>query len=313
MLVVVSLGRNALLKRGERPDLEPQRANVEGAVAAIADVAARHQVVVTHGNGPQAGLLALQSESWAGAAPYTLDVVGAEAEGLIGYLLEQGLENALPGRDVATLLTQTVVDPSDPAFAAPSKPVGPAYTEHEAKLLMAERGWTVRPDERGRWRRLVASPEPVAIVEQRTIRTLVDNDVVVVCAGGGGIPVAVDERGAYGGVEAVVDKDLAAALLASRLGADALLLLTDMPAVMEGWGGPARRPIRTAHVATLRAAAFEAGSMAPKVEACCRFVGATEGIAAIGALDDAGALLDGEAGTRVLPGSGATTYHPEEA
>ncbi len=312
MLVVVSLGRNALLERGERPDLEAQRTNVDGAVGAIAELAARHQVVVTHGNGPQAGLLALQSESLAGAAPYTLDVVGAETEGLIGYLLEQGLENALPGRDVATLLTQTVVDPADPAFGAPSKALGPAYTEQEARLLVTGRGWTVHPDERGVWRRLVASPEPVAIVEQRTIRTLVDNDVLVVCAGGGGIPVTVDERGAYRGVEAVVDKDLAASLLAVRLGADALLLLTDMPAVMEGWRGPARRPIRTAHATTLRAAAFEVGTMAPKVEACCRFVDATGGIAAIGALDDAGALLDGEAGTRVLPGSGTTTYHPEE-
>lgn len=310
MLVVLSLGGGALLAPGDRPDLEPQRDAVQRTVRAVAEIAADHQVVLTHGSSPQVGLLALQAESLAGASPYPLDVLEAEAEGLIGYLLEQGLENALPGRDVATLLTQTVVDAKDPAFGQPDRPIGPTYSEHEARLLRAERAWSFC-EVPGGWRRVVARPEPVAVVEQRTIRTLVDNDVIVVCAGGGGIPVAVDERGAYRGVEAVVDKDLATALLAIRLGADALVLLTDVPAVMEGLGTPVQRAVRRAGVAALRRLAIDHDTMGMKIEACGRFAQATGGRAVIGSLPDVASLVRGDAGTEVLAGNAPAEYHRE--
>jgi carbamate kinase len=293
--LVVALGGNALLRRGERPEAEVQRANVRSAARAVAELAREHAVVLTHGNGPQVGLLALHS-----ADP--LDVLGAESEGMIGYLVEQEIANALPGRDVATLLTQVEIDPRDPAFAAPTKPIGPVYPEAEARALATTRGWTVGPDGAG-FRRLVPSPEPRRIRELRTIELLVEANVIVVCAGGGGIPVAVGPDGSVRGVEAVIDKDLSAALLARELRADALLLLTDVPAVYLDWPEPARRPLAAAQVAELRALRFDPGSMGPKVEAACRFVEATGGLAAIGALADAGRIVRGEAGTRVFDAS----------
>jgi carbamate kinase len=299
MRLVVALGGNALLHRGEPADATTQRHNVTVAARAVAELAADHQLVVTHGNGPQIGLLALQSEAYPKVRPYPLDVLGAESEGMIGYLLDQALQNQLPDRQVATLLTQVVVHPDDPAFAAPTKPVGPVYSEAEARRLAAERGWTVAVDGRW-WRRVVASPEPLDIRELPTIRLLVEAGVLVVCAGGGGIPVVV-EAGRVRGVEAVIDKDLAAALLARRLAAGFLLLLTDVPAVELDWGTPRARPLRMATPAELRACRFAAGSMGPKVEAACRFVEATGGRAAIGALTDAAAILRGQAGTTVAP------------
>ena len=298
MRIVAALGGNALLRRGEPADAGTQRANVHDATAALAELARDHELIVTHGNGPQVGLLALQAEAYEAVTPYPLDVLGAETEGMIGYLIDQELTNALWGGRVATLLTQVIVDAADPAFARPSKPIGPVYSEEDAQRLAAERAWTVAPDG-DRWRRVVASPEPRAIVELDTIKLLCDAGVTVVCTGGGGIPVAVDQDGRLHGVEAVVDKDLAAALLAEGLGADALLLLTDVPAVVEGWGTPAARPLSTGSPQELRAARFAAGSMGPKVEAACRFAQHTGGIAAIGALADAAAVLRGEAGTRV--------------
>ena len=303
MLIVAALGGNALLRRGQRPDAATQRANLAIAAAALADLALDHRLVVTHGNGPQVGFLALQ----AGADP--LDVLGAETEGQIGYLIEQALTNRLPGRPIATLLTQVVVDRADPAFSRPTKPIGPAYDRATAERLAASRGWTVAsdgaPDGAG-YRRVVASPEPGRIVELATIRLLVEAGVIVVCCGGGGIPVALDSAagpdgepaGALRGVEAVIDKDLAAAALARALGADALLLLTDVAAVFADWPAGAQ-PIRRATPATLRAQAFAAGSMGPKVEAACRFAEATGKPACIGALGDAAALLGGRTGTRV--------------
>ncbi len=297
MRVVAALGGNALLRRGEPLEAEVQRENVTHAVRALAAVADRHELVVTHGNGPQVGLLALQSAAYTDVAPYPLDVLGAESEGMIGYLLEQGLRNALPGRAVATLLTQIVVSPSDPAFEHPTKPIGPMYTEGEARRLAGERGWSITRDGEG-FRRVVASPEPLEIVEIETIRLLVAADVLVVCAGGGGIPVVYAGTGLRG-VEAVIDKDLAAALLAEALSADVLLLLTDVPAVERGFGTAAAMPIASATPQAMRAATFAPGSMGPKVEACCRFVERTGGRAAVGALRDAAALLAGEAGTQV--------------
>jgi carbamate kinase len=296
--VVVALGGNALIRRGERAEAATQRANIVRAVRAVAAVARRHEVVVTHGNGPQVGLLALQAEAYRDVAPYPLDVLGAESEGMIGYLLEQELMNALPGRPVATLLTQVTVDAADPAFTRPSKPIGPVYDEPAGRRLAAERGWAVAPDGDG-VRRVVASPEPRAILELSTIRFLVAGGVLVVCAGGGGVPVTVAAHGAVHGVEAVVDKDRAAALLAERLDADALLLLTDVPGVVAGWGTAAAVELDRVTPAQLRDMTFAAGSMGPKVEAACRFAERTGRLAAIGALDDAEAILAGRAGTQV--------------
>ncbi|MFN8601772.1 MAG: carbamate kinase [Candidatus Binatia bacterium] len=296
MRVVVSLGGNALLRRGERPDVEVQRAKVVRAARAIADIAREHAVVVTHGNGPQVGLLALQSETDPTVTPYPLDVLGAEGEGLIGYLIEEELRRLLPGREVATLLTQVEVDPRDPAFGAPTRPIGPVYDERTARQMSRERGYAIAPDGAG-FRRVVGSPEPRAIRELRAIEILLGAGVLVVCTGGGGIPVVTMPDGGVRGVEAVIDKDLASALLARAVGADALLLLTDVPAVLDAW--PNGAPIRQAISMDLRVRGFAAGSMGPKVEAACRFVEHGGMLAAIGALDDAAALLRGERGTIV--------------
>jgi carbamate kinase len=298
MRVVVALGGNALLGRGEAPESAAQRRNVDRAVTSIAELAREHEVVLTHGNGPQVGLLALQSEAYGPVTPYPLDVLGAESEGMIGYLLEQGLRNELPGREVATLLTQVVVDPGDPAFVAPTKPIGSIYPEADARRLATERGWAVAPDGNG-FRRVVASPEPLEIVELDAIRVLLAGGVLPICAGGGGIPVS--RNGRLAGVEAVIDKDKAAALLAERLEADALLLLTDVDAVELGWGTPDARPLGTVTAAELRRHDFAPGSMAPKIAAACRFVEATGGKAAIGALDRAVEILAGSSGTTVVP------------
>ncbi len=302
MRIVIALGGNALLKRGEPLEADAQRRNVARAVRSIAAIARAHQVVVTHGNGPQVGLLALQNEAYRGVRPYPLDVLGAESAGMIGYIVQQELRNELPGRDVATIVTQVAVDAGDPAFGTPSKPIGPSYPEEEARRLAVERAWAVTRDG-DRFRRVVASPEPLRIVELSAIRLLVEAGVLVICAGGGGIPVVIDPDGRLRGVEAVVDKDLSAALLAIELHADVLLMLTDVAAVWSDWGTPTARPIRQAPPAALRRLSFAVGSMGPKVEAACRFVEATGGLAAIGALEDAPALLHDGAGTRVRPGN----------
>jgi carbamate kinase len=303
MQIVAALGGNALLRRGEPLEAEVQHRNVKVAAEALAGVAQQHDVVVTHGNGPQIGLLALQSEAYRDVRTYPLDVLGAQSEGMVGYLLEQELGNALPGRTVVSLLTQVVVDPLDPAFRNPTKPIGPVYTEAEARKLAAERGWVVAADngreEGDAWRRVVASPAPHAVVELPAITVLRDHGVVVVCAGGGGVPVVIDSHGARHGVEAVVDKDLAAALLARQLGADLLLLLTDVPAVELDFGTAAARPLYHTTPVELARHTFAPGSMGPKVDAAGWFVSTTGGRCAIGALDDAAALVRGAAGTQV--------------
>jgi len=299
MLIVVALGGNALLRRGQAADYAAQRTNVATAVDAIADLAREHDVVVTHGNGPQVGLLALQGEAYSVVSPYPLDVLGAESDGMIGYLLDQELVNRFGGqRQVATLLTQVIVDADDPAFATPEKPIGPVYEEAVAKQLAAERGWTVTRDSLF-WRRVVPSPEPRSIVELGTIKLLVDAGVLVVCVGGGGIPVVVDRDGRLTGVEAVVDKDRAAALLAEGLGADALLMLTDVDAVEVDYGTANARALADVTIDELRALQLAHGSMGPKVDAACRFAERTGGLAAIGLLSDAAAIVDGRRGTRV--------------
>jgi carbamate kinase len=298
MLVVAALGGNALMRRGDSLDIEKMRANVRVAASALAPIAREHRLVVTHGNGPQVGLLAMQGEAFDGIPPYPLDVLGAETEGQIGYLLEQELGNELPGAEIATLLTQVVVSGDDPAFDNPTKFVGPVYDSREQiDEMRRERGWHVARDGAG-WRRVVASPEPRQIVELPTIRRLVDFGTIVITAGGGGIPVVIDGT-TRSGVQAVVDKDLTAALLATALEADALLLLTDVDAVYDRWGTPDARPIRCATVAELQTMELPAGSMRPKVDALCRYAQATSRIAAIGALADAPRLLMGQAGTSV--------------
>jgi carbamate kinase len=306
MRIVVALGGNALLRRGEAPSAEAQRRNLRDATRVLAQLAREGSLVVTHGNGPQVGLLALQSESVPGVEPLPLDVLGAQTQGMIGYMIEDELRDELAGeREVATLLTQVVVLAGDPAFDAPTKPVGPIYAEAEARRLAADHGWSVA-QEGDHWRRVVPSPEPRRILELQPVRLLLDAGVVVVCAGGGGVPVVADPSGGWRGVEAVIDKDLTAALLASALDADALLLLTDVDAVYEGWGSAGARPIRGATPDRLRRLSFAPGSMGPKVEAACRFVEeesesprSRPRIACIGALADARKLIGGEAGTRI--------------
>lgn len=300
MLIVAALGGNALLRRGERLEAEIARRNAKVAAESLALVAREQKLVITHGNGPQIGLIALQNEAYTDVAGYPVDVLGAESDGMIGYLLEQELGNALPERHVASLLTQTVVDPLDPAFAHPTKPIGPVYDSDTAQRLAAARGWSIAPDGAG-WRRVVASPAPRSIVELSTIEFLVEHDVLVVCAGGGGIPVALDRYGARHGVEAVVDKDLAAALLAEQLGADLLVLLTDVAAVELDWGTPNARALREITAHELREHQFAPGSMAPKIAAATSFVTHTGLPAAIGALSDAASVVHGTAGTRIVP------------
>ena len=296
MLVVIALGGNALIRRGQPPEVEIQRQNIKLAAKAIAEVARKHQVVVTHGNGPQIGLLALQGEAYQGVTPYPLDVLDAETEGAIGYLIEQELCNQLPEQQIVTLLTQIEVNPKDSAFARPSKPIGAVYSETEAKQLAKDRGWAVAPDGDA-YRRVVPSPEPKRILELPTIRLLVKVGALVVCAGGGGIPVVVTPSGSIRGVEAVIDKDLATALLATELQADALLLLTDVDAVYSNWATPEAQPIHRITSRQLRNYSFAPGSMQPKVEAACRFVEATGNMTGIGKLEDAAAILKGERGT----------------
>jgi carbamate kinase len=296
MLVVIALGGNALLRRGQPLDATVQRANAKVAAEVIAEIARDHQVVLTHGNGPQVGLLALQNDAYEKTRPYPLDILDAESEGMVGYVLEQELGQRIPPSRLATLLTQVVVDRNDPAFAHPTKPVGPTYGWDEADRLAKARGWTIAQDGR-RWRRIVPSPEPRRIVELRAIQLLVDAGLVVICAGGGGVPVVQLAHMGTHGVEAVIDKDLSAALLATQLGADALLLLTDVDAVYDGWATPEARAIRSTSVSELRALDTPAGSMGPKVEAVCRFVESGGRLAAIGALHDATEMLAGQRGT----------------
>lgn len=300
MLIVAALGGNALLRRGEPLTHVNQQRNIEVACDALAPLAREHRLVLTHGNGPQVGLLALEDEAHGG---FPLDVLDAETEGMIGYLLERELRSRLPGYAISTLLTQVRVSPRDPAFMAPSKPVGPVYTAAQAARARGEHGWTLAPDGKG-FRRVVASPRPLEILGLENIRKLLDGGSLVICGGGGGIPVAAERDGTLRGVEAVIDKDLLASLLAERLGADLLLILTDVAAVTRDWGTPHAHPIDTTTPGRLRRLDFAAGSMGPKVEAACRFVERTGGEAVIGALEDAGTLPE-RGGTRVTPASRA--------
>jgi carbamate kinase len=302
--VVVALGGNALLRRGQPLTAANQRANARRACKALAPVAMEHELVISHGNGPQVGLLALQGSAYTEVEPYPLDLLGAQTEGMIGYLIQQELGNELPfDRPLASLLTLIEVDPADPAFGEPTKPIGPVYTDDAAKRLAAEKGWRLRPDGDG-FRRVVPSPLPRRIFGVEPVRWMLERGCVVICAGGGGIPVLyTDEPVPAGrrlvGVEAVIDKDLASALLATDLGADALVIVTDVDAVYADWGTERQRRIRRASPQALAAAEFAEGSMGPKVRAACSFVEETGGLAAIGSISETPALLRGEAGTVV--------------
>jgi len=299
MLLVVALGGNALLERGDVPEAEIQERHVASAVAALAPLARDHDLLITHGNGPQVGLLALESARDPSLPrPYPFDVLGAQTQGMIGYFLLQAFENALPGQEVVSLVCQTLVDGADPAFARPTKFIGPIYTEAEGRATAHLRGWEVRRDGNA-WRRVVASPEPLAPLELPTIRMLLGNGAVVICAGGGGIPVARRADGCLHGVEAVIDKDLTAELIARELGADALVLLTDVANVELDFGTDRARPIGHTTPDALRGEQFAEGSIGPKVDAACRFVEATGRKAYIGRLDQATDLIAGRAGTVV--------------
>jgi carbamate kinase len=298
MRLIIALGGNALLRRDERLTPENQRRNIKMAAEALAPLAYGHELVVTHGNGPQVGLLALQSAAYQPDETYPLDILDAETEGMIGYLIEQELINLLPpDRLCATLLTQIEVDPGDPAFQSPSKPIGPVYTEATAERLAQERGWRIAPDG-AHYRRVVASPLPRRILQIEVIRLLLERGVVVICAGGGGIPVVRGGQGRLEGIEAVIDKDRASALLARELGADVLMMLTDVDAVYRDWGTPKARALRALSPDAARQMAFAPGSMAPKIAAACEFA-ETGGTVFIGQLQDAAAILAGTDGTRI--------------
>jgi carbamate kinase len=308
MRVVVALGGNALLRRGEPLTAQNQRANVRAACRALAPLAAEHELVISHGNGPQVGLLALQGSAYKEVDPYPLDVLGAQTEGMIGYLIQQELGNLLPPEQrITSLLTMIEVDKDDPAFGNPTKPIGPVYTEIEAQALAAEKGWTFKPDG-DHMRRVVPSPAPRGIFGVEPITWLLDHGTIVTCAGGGGIPVMYTDTAVPAGreivcVEAVIDKDHASALLALDLNADALLIVTDVDAVYSGWGTTDQQAIRRATPSQLTGAGFAEGSMGPKVRAACSFVENTGKIAAIGSINDAAALLGGQAGTTVTADS----------
>jgi len=302
MRVVVALGGNALLRRGQPMTVENQRENVRVACDHLAPIGEQHELIISHGNGPQIGLLALEEAAYEEVPESPLDVLGAETQGMIGYLIEQELGNRLPfEKSLASLLTMIEVDPDDPAFTDPSKPIGPIYGKPEADKLAAERGWTFKRDG-DHMRRVVPSPVPKRIFERRPIMWLLEQGCIVICAGGGGIPTAYRSGRQLVGIEAVIDKDRASALLARDVGADMLIMATDAPAVFVGFGTPQQRAITTADpdvLLTEYEAEFAAGSMLPKVIAACDFAKTTGKPAAIGALADIEAMLAGTAGTRV--------------
>ncbi|MGF1725402.1 carbamate kinase [Photobacterium nomapromontoriensis] len=296
--VVVALGGNALLRRGEPLEANIQRQNIAIAAQTIAEIAKEYNVVLVHGNGPQVGLLALQNVDYKKVAPYPLDVLGSETQGMIGYILMQELKNLLPKQNVSCMLTQMSVDPNDPAFADPSKPIGPVYNETEAREMAEKYFWTVKPD--GQYfRRVVPSPQPTGIIEHDAITALIQQNHLVICTGGGGIPVK-HENGKLVGVEAVIDKDMSAAFLAKQLEADALLILTDADAVCLDWGKTTQKALSKTTPSELAKYTFDAGSMGPKIEASCEFIKQGGKLVGIGSLQDGLRILKGECGTNII-------------
>lgn len=308
MRIVVALGGNALLRRGEPMTADNQRLNIRIATEQIAKIVPGNELVVAHGNGPQVGLLSLQAAAYTAVSPYPLDVLGAETEGMIGYMIEQELGNLLPvDKPFATLLTQVEVDGNDPAFQHPSKPIGPVYSKEEASRLAEEKGWSIAADG-DMFRRVVASPTPKRIFEIRPIQWLLEKGSIVICAGGGGIPTMYGEEGKLKGVEAVIDKDLCSALLAEQLESDLLVIATDVEAAFIDWGKPTQKAIASAHPDDLEKLGFAAGSMGPKVQAACEFARNTGKEAVIGSLADIEAIVHGQAGTRISTLSRGIVY-----
>ena len=313
MRLVIALGGNALLRRGEPMTADNQRENVRLATHQIALVAPGNEIVIAHGNGPQVGLLALQGAAYKEVETYPLDVLGAQTEGMIGYLIEQELGNLLPYEvPFATILTQVEVDPHDPAFRHPTKPIGPVYQKEEAELLAKQRGWSIAPDG-DRFRRVVASPRPRHIFEIRPIKWLLERGTIVICAGGGGIPTCYDENHQLTGVEAVIDKDLGSALLAQELAADMLIVATDVDAAYVDWGTPDKRAIAQAHPDELEKLGFASGSMGPKIQAAIEFARQTGRDAIIGSLSDIQAITERRAGTCVSMTTGGIRYRASTA
>ncbi|CAM3987576.1 Carbamate kinase [Pseudomonas reidholzensis] len=308
MRIVVALGGNALLRRGEPLTAENQRANIRVATEQIAKVHPGNQLVIAHGNGPQVGLLSLQGQSYKPDEAYPLDVLGAETEGMIGYIIEQELGNLLDFEvPFATLLTQVEVDPNDPAFKDPTKFIGPVYGKEEAERLAKEKGWVVKPDG-DKYRRVVASPKPKRIFEIRPIKWLLEKSSIVICAGGGGIPTMYDADRKLKGIEAVIDKDLCSALLAEQLEADLLVIATDVNAAYIDFNKPTQKAIAQAHPDELERLGFAAGSMGPKVQAACDFARHTGKVAVIGSLEDIEEIVKGTAGTRVSTAKPGISY-----
>lgn len=308
--IVIALGGNAIAGPDGNIAPDEQRRKIASAAQIIGGLTDHHTIAITHGNGPQIGLLALQTLSLSGQSPFPLDDLGAQSEGLIGYEIERELASRLPaGREAVTLLTQVQVDPDDPAFEHPAKPIGPYFSDAEQAAIAKRSGWRMAEISPGRFRRIVASPLPLRICEIAAVRHLLSAGFVVICAGGGGVPVTADGTGRLRGVEAVIDKDRSSALLAIEMGAQEMLILTDIDAVYGNWGQPNARAIRQATTDCISGFNFTEGSMGPKVAAACHFVRETGGTAYIGHLSEAESILSGHAGTRIRPGIGVMEWY----
>ncbi|MHA2715690.1 carbamate kinase [Vibrio owensii] len=296
-IIVVAVGGNALLQRGEVMSCENQQKSIAQTASSLAELSKNYRLVIVHGNGPQVGLLSLQNNAYKDCPPYPFDVLGAETQGMIGYLIQQGLNAAIEDRYTTTILTRIVVDENDPAVADPSKFIGPVYTEEQAKQLAEANHWVVKPDG-SHWRRVVPSPKPQEILEIKAIKDLLEKEHLVICGGGGGAPV-IEKDGAYVGFEAVIDKDMTAALIAEQIGAEHLLILTDGTHVCLNWGTPQEQKLENVTLEQMKQYSFPAGSMGPKVDACCQFVEKTGQSGHIGDLSFALEIIEGKSGTHI--------------
>ncbi|AWB02632.1 carbamate kinase [Vibrio harveyi] len=298
-IIVVAVGGNALLQRGEVMSCENQQKSIAQTATSLAELSKNYRLVIVHGNGPQVGLLSLQNNAYKDCPPYPFDVLGAETQGMIGYLIQQGLNAAIEDRYTTTILTRIVVDENDPAVADPSKFIGPVYTEEQAKQLAEANHWVVKPDG-SHWRRVVPSPKPQEILEIKAIKDLLEKEHLIICGGGGGAPV-IEKDGAYVGFEAVIDKDMTAALIAEQIGAEHLLILTDGTHVCLNWGTPQEQKLENVAIEQMKQYSFPAGSMGPKVDACCQFVEKTGQSGHIGDLSFALEIIEGKSGTHIQP------------
>ena len=296
-IIVVAVGGNALLQRGEVMSCENQKKSIAQTAGSLAELSKDYRLVVVHGNGPQVGLLSLQNNAYKDCPPYPFDVLGAETQGMIGYLIQQGLNAAIKDRFTTTILTRIVIDENDSAIADPTKFIGPIYTEEQAKQLAEANQWIVKPDG-VHWRRVVPSPSPKEVLEIKAIKDLLEKEHLIICGGGGGAPV-VEKDGAYVGFEAVIDKDMTAALIAEEIGAEHLLILTDGSHVCLDWGTPKEEKLENVSVEQMKKYTFPAGSMGPKVDACCQFVEKTKQHGHIGDLSSALEIIEGKTGTHI--------------